>query len=257
MRALYDLSKQIASYNFFEWLVQAHTFGATKVIFDIRNIKTNKWPIATVRQRFYSILAPGPALIGLSYEIFDGSQAGYATRAAEIAEPGGRAIVNFWKAGHRFKRLGVKYPEDGYRYTITLRKTQRSPTRDSDEKVWREFGKEIDALIIPDYDEQPIHLHKRVALYAGAEMNFFVSNGPGVLCSMTEYPCMMFNTHHAYGSFKADGLSWGVQYPWMLANQRAIWEEATAENIRKHFYEWKRNGQWIEPPPAPDTLDGD
>lgn len=255
MRALYDLSKYVASFNFMEWLVQAHARGATKVVFDIRNIKAKKWPLDVTRERFYSILQPGPALIGLPQETYDGSRAGEDTRARNIAEPGGRAIVEFWKAGGRFKRLATVKPSPrNVRYTVTLRATQRSPTRDSDTEAWTRFARDIGALVIPDYDKYKIHLHDRVALYSQAEMNFFVSNGPGVLCSMTEYPCMMFDTHHAYGSFRADGLAWGDQYPWMLQNQRAIWEEATYDNIARHFNLWKAHGEYFDPPPAPDTV---
>ena len=71
-------------------------------------------------------------------------------------------------------------------------------------------------------------------------MNFFVSNGPGVLCSMTEYPCMLFNTQHALKALLRDGLKAGDQYPWMLENQKTIWELATPESLRRHFYQWKK-----------------
>ena len=252
MRALYDLGKYLTSFNFFEWLLLAEAKGATKIVFDIRGMRGDKWPLPVARRRFESICLPGPALIGLPFEVFDGRTIGQ-TYAKDIATPGGRPLVDFWKAGGRFKRLrSVKKPMS-QRYTITLRKTQRSPARDSDEAVWRDFASEIGARIIPDYDDVPIHLHDRVALYAGAKMNFFVSNGPGVLCSFTEYPCMLFNTIHAAGSLKADGLEYGAQYPWMLPNQRTIWELATPESLRRHFLHWRETGLFGEdrfPAPA-------
>ena len=136
-------------------------------------------------------------------------------------------------------------PAGTERYTVTLRKTHRANGRDSDEAAWLQFADEIGAYVIRDYDQVPIHLHDRVALYAGAEMNFFVSNGPGVLCSFTEYPCMIFDTHLAAGSLRSDGIpGWGAQYPWMLRNQFAIWEAATLANIRKHYYAWRNNGTY-------------
>lgn len=238
MRALYDCSRYLTSFNFFEWLVQAEARGATSVVFDISRIRGDKWPIEVAKKRFWSICAPGPALIGLPHEVFEkGRPPGYAV---DIATPGGGPLVAFWKSGNRFRRL-KSVVSNGLRpsyTTITLRKTQRSPLRDSDERVWLPFAEEIGALVIKDYDEEPISLHERVALYAGAQMNFFVSNGPGILCSFTEYPCMLFNTKHARESLLGDGLKDGEQYPWMLSNQRAIWEEATAESLRRHFYAW-------------------
>jgi hypothetical protein len=245
VRALYDCGRYLTSFNFFEWLLQAEARGATKVVFDIRNLRSNKWPLEYAARRFWSICAPGPALIGLPHEVFRMGMIG-ETRARDVAKPGGAPIVAFWKSGNRFKRLKSVRTAGKARYTVTLRKTQRSPLRDSDRGVWLPFAEEIGAVVIPDYDEKPMHLHERMALYAGAEMNFFVSNGPGVLCSFTEYPCMLFNTVHARGSLLADGLEDGVQYPWMLENQRAIWEEATAESLRRHFYHWRETGRFAE-----------
>lgn len=243
MRALYDLRRWLTSFNFFEWLLQAEANGASVVVFDIRGIRSDKWPAPLALQRFWSICEPGPALIGLPREVF-GPGRSERTDARDVAEPGGKPLVDFWKAGRRFKRLcSVREPGKA-RYTVTLRKTQRSPLRDSDTAVWLPFAQEIGAVVIRDYDEQPIHLHERMALYAGAEMNFFVSNGPGVLCSFTEYPCMLFNTVHARGSLLGDGIADGAQYPWMLENQRAIWEEATTESLRRHFYHWRATGRF-------------
>ncbi len=250
MRALYDLGRYLTSFNFFEWLVQAEARGATKVVFDIRHIRGDKWPVPIARQRFYSICQPGPALIGLPQETFDGSRTD-DTRAREVAKPGGGEIVAHFRSGGRFRRLqSVKVP-GSERFTVTLRKTQRSPARDSDEAVWLPFAAEIGARVIRDYEEEPLHLHDRMALYAGARMNFFVSNGPGVLCSLSPYPCMMFNTQDALGSFIGDGLLAGDQYPWMLPNQRAIWEKASPESLRRHFYHWLSTGKFAEDRYAP------
>lgn len=230
MNALYDLSRHIASFNFFEWLLFAQTKGATHVTFNQRAPKAVKWPADQVERRFHSILLPGAALAGMTHSM--------GTVGEAIGNPSGTLAVEAWKSG-RMRRLRSVLPAGKERYTVTLRKTYRANGRDSDEDAWRVFAEEIGARVIPDYDVEPIHLHERVALYAGAEMNFFVSNGPGVLCSFTEYPCMVFDTHLAAGSLAADGIhGWGAQYPWMLNNQYAIWEAATLPNIRKHFYSW-------------------
>ena len=251
MRALYDLGRYLPSFNIAEWIVQAEALGATKVIFDVREMRHDKWPSPFNWRRFESICLPMPALIGLAHEVFDrGTTA--PTEAQDIAKPGGASLVQFWNSGKRFKRLRTVRPHVKCRYTVTLRKTQRSPGRNSDESVWREFAKEIGAWVIPDYDDAPTHLHERMALYAGAEMNFFVSNGPGVLCSLSEYPMMMFCAHHAWGSYKGDGMGeWGAQYPWALPQHRSIWEDATRESLRRHFRHWKDTGGWLDCPPKP------
>jgi hypothetical protein len=176
--------------------------------------------------------------------------------AKDFGAPGGARLVKFCKSGRKFKRLKAI---EGYvspywvgggkpvppRYTVTLRRTQRAPGRNSNEAVWRDFARGIGARVIPDYEDEPIHMHDRMALYAGAEMNFFCSNGPGILCSLSPYPCMMFNTHHARESLIGDGMKEGEQYPWMLPNQRAIWEEATGASLMRHFLHWRETGGFL------------
>ena len=252
MRALYDTGKWLTSFNVFEWLVQVRTLGATTVVFDIRNLRENKWERKIAMRRFESICRPAPALANLTCQVYDARTIG-PTNAVNMARANGGALLAFWRKHGAFHRLRSPETPEKERYTVTLRRTQRSPLRNSDESVWRDFATEIGARVIPDYEDEPIHLHKRMALYAGADMNFFVSNGPGILCSLTEYPCMLFNTHHSAGSLAEDGLpGWGVQHPWLLSNQRAIWEEATPEALRRHFYHWKETGEFypIVPPTA-------
>ena len=118
MRALYDCSKWICSFNFFEWLIQAHANGATKIVFDIRGIRGDKWPTALSLRRFHSILEPGCALAGLPFETF-GAATIEPTNARRMAEPGGRALVEFCKAGRTFTRLRSVRPPGLARYTVT------------------------------------------------------------------------------------------------------------------------------------------
>jgi hypothetical protein len=245
MRAVYDLSRYLTSFNFFEWLVQAEADGATEIVFDARRIRSDKWPADISRRRFESICLPGPALIGLPYSVvWPWDDPSLLSGARDFGEPGGARLVKFCRRGRRFKRLTSVYSAGDARYTVTLRKTQRAPARNSDEEVWRDFARGIGAVVLPDYEESPIHLHDRMALYAGAEMNFFCSNGPGILCSLSTYPCMMFNTHHARESLLGDGMKEGEQYPWMLGNQFAIWEEATQESLMRHFLDWRERSDY-------------
>ena len=246
MKALYDLSRYLTSFNVAEWLVLAEAAGATSVVFDARRIRGNKWPIAIATERFRSICEPMPALLGLPHvTVWPTSSFDALDGAVHCAKPGGAPLVAHFRAGKSIKRFRTVKLPGAARYTVTLRRTQRSPGRNSDDAIWKDFAREIGALVIPDYEQERIHLHDRMALYAGAEMNFFCSNGPGILCSLSEYPCMMFNTHHARESLLLDGMRDGEQYPWMLANQRAIWEEATPSSLRRHFWHWRETGAFL------------
>lgn len=244
MRALYDCGRYLTSFNFFEWLVMAKADGATVVVFDIRGIRYDKWNIDRVMRRFDSILVQGCALAGLPYEIF-GPKTIDSTKARNMPyRPGGEFLAEFCRSGRTFERLHSVKDRGTERYTITLRKTQRDKGRDSEEEVWRKFADEIGARVIEDYDVTPIHLHDRMALYAGAKMNFFGQNGPAVLCALSDYPYMMFDAAPCASSFNRMGINYGTQPPWILPNQRLIWEVSNAESVRRHFYHWRDTGQF-------------
>ena len=229
MKALYSLNSKIAGFDFFFWLAAQVRGGATEIVFDITHPNTKKWDRATVMRRFDSIVKPGPALAGLPYSF---GREGY-----QLGAYGQRAFLKTFAAWETFPRLRSVLPPGNEQYTITLRNTERSPTRNSDEKTWREFAKEIGARVIPDYQDQTIHLHDRMALYAGADMNFFDTNGPIILCFMSEAPAMGFDCQNA--PMVKQGVPLGNKYPFCLDQHFQIYEPATADAIRRHFYEWR------------------
>lgn len=235
MRACYALRKHIAGFDFFPWLVYQAAVGVTEILFDVRSPNTRRWSEETVMRRFESILRPGPALAGLSAVLGDGvpTNEGY----------GQRALVDAVRRGMRFPRLKSVLPPGTERYTVTLRRDARIPHRDSLEADWREFASEIGARVIPDYEVEPIGLHERMALYAGARMNFFVTNGPVMLCFLSEYPAMGFDVN--ISPMTGVGVPYGEPYPWLLPDRhRQVYETATLPVIRKHFREWERS-RWL------------
>jgi len=127
------------------------------------------------------------------------------------------------------------------RYTVTLRRQATSPHRNSNDAAWHEFAREIGAIVIEDYDARPLHLHTRMALYAGAEMNFGVWCGPLTLCTLTRYPVMAFACGR--GKQELQMAKWGVlrgdNMPWCLPNQRVLWDDDELETIWQNFREWK------------------
>jgi hypothetical protein len=133
-------------------------------------------------------------------------------------------------------------PPGSARYTVTLRhQVRKSPYRNSNEAAWRQFASDIGAILIDDYDDRPIHLHERVALYAGAEMNFGVSCGPMFLCSVTEYPCMIFNWGCQRPFLEKVGLRYGEQMPWFGKDQIAVWGPDDLPSIRRNFDAWRES----------------
>ena len=168
--ATYRLSEHLASFEFFYWLVMVQADGASKIVFDISNPKTRKLPDAP--RRFHTIVEPGPALAGLGHR-----------RGDDVGTLNARAsqMIPWVRSGRTFRRLRSVLPLVRCDYTVTLRRNPGAKSRNSDEISWREFARRINAVVIEDYYVQPIHLHDRVALYAGARMNYGVCNGPMAL----------------------------------------------------------------------------
>lgn len=232
MKARYPLSKKIAGFDFFPWLVLQPDAGYDEVVFDASNPKTDKFTMGEVHKRYESILKPGPALLGMKWS--EGQE-------GQVTKGGQQALVDHCKAGGKFPRLKSVLPPGKERYTVTLRTTRRWPNRNSRED-WITFAKEIGARVIPDYDVEPMHLHERMALYAGAEMNFFVTNGPVMLCFLSEYPAMGFDVQNS--PMIPLGIPMGEPYPFLLPQHKQVYEPDTLPVIRKHFEAWLKS-RWV------------
>src|SRR5678816_1027042 len=114
MQVQYDLSRNIASTDFYTWMVMAAGEGATEIVFNIeRGIKTDKWPEAIVQRRFQTLLWPGPEFLGLKRSIGVG---GAHTRW----QPRAQDLVQYCKAGKKFPRLKTVLSPAEARYTVTL-----------------------------------------------------------------------------------------------------------------------------------------
>lgn len=229
MLATYRLSRHIASFEFFYWLVMVKAAGAGKIVFDISNPKTRKFPYEDVMERFRSIIEPGPAMAGMKYR--------YGNDVTPLDATASQ-LLNWYNAGGRFERLKSVKPAVKCEYTVTIRENPGAKSRNSHQEPWRQFAKEIGAIVIEDYYRQPIHLHDRMALYAGAKMNFGVCNGPMALLALTEHPvAMVVNTDSARNSNTRWGSKPDENFPWMLPNQHLIWKEDTIDNLRRTFDE--------------------
>ena len=70
-----------------------------------------------------------------------------------------------------------------------------------------------------------MHIHDRMALYAGAEMNFGVTNGPMGMLYLTDYPYTVFDCLTNAKGFASHGIAVGGQIPWANDNQRLVWDK--------------------------------
>jgi len=228
----YDLRTQLCSSDFYGWAVEWATKGATEIVFDTRDFRPGWGDVA--RERFESMIAPGPAFLRLpSREGTDGERVGPGTKVKQL--------IAFARANKSFKRLSSVRPAGTYRFTITIREAQQDRWRNSNREAWTRFADEIGACIIDDFVLKPFHRWDLMALYAGAEMNFGVNCGPLFMCSLSEYPCMIFKFGAHRGLLEKSGAKYGERLPWCKDDQFTFWEDDEYSNIVRRFREWRRS----------------
>lgn len=223
MRAYYDLSIKPATYDFVVFLVVAKTLGVTEIVFDVsKGFQKKKFPEDTARRMYENILQPACGLWGLPFS--EGIEGDFT--------PGYRwnHLIDAWnERGLLAQPTCTK--KAGARYTVTIRDSIRNKHRDSNRNAWERFAAEIGAEIIEDAYINPIPLEERFALYNGAEMNFFKSNGPAALPMCSQMPFTIFSPPCA-DEMWPQPMSRGRQLPWANNNQRIVWADDTYENIR-------------------------
>lgn len=221
--ARYDLATRNASFDFFTWLTHVRLLGATGIVFGIDNPKSRKWDAAEIMRRYYSIIRPGAEIAGMPWREGEGGVEIGVHKLQGVLE------LKRWD----FPRIETRLPARRERFTVTIRNTMLKKFRNSDEALWRAFAKEIGAFVIEDWSVNPMSLDERMALYAGAEMNFGVVNGPMGMLYFTPYPMQMWDCQCCEFAWKKHGIKAGEQVPWMLPGQSLIWQKPTLPLLRK------------------------
>lgn len=219
VKARYNLNSKDcpATFDFYYWAVSARSRGATEIVIDDHEVRITKYPEDVVRKRIETIIIAGMSLIGLPWRIgTEGDLVG--THWSQFLDPD-------------FKRLISPLRPKKVRYTVTLRNIAHSGYRNSDIPLWREFAAHIGAHVIEDAEEHPTPLLERVALYAGAEMNFGVVNGPISLLFLTPYPVTMFDCGANPAGWRAHEVAKGSQWHWALPQQRLVWAKPTMDRM--------------------------
>lgn len=140
--------------------------------------------------------------------------------------------------------------------TMTLRECEHWPKRNSNVAQWAAAARILMAagwqvVIVRDTlrADEPLEdlttlpvasrkLFARAELYASAELNLFVSNGPAWLSLAMDLPTIIFRPGceqlgKAFGRahFERSGVKWGWQMPGSPAWQRLAWTDDTAAEI--------------------------
>lgn len=221
MNALWQLNSRAgpATFDFSTWLSIVKKLGAKRIVIDDKYVRTDKFPENVVRKRIETIIIPMTVMAGLPWHRGNHGIAVGSYTMSELAKLG------------EFDRLKTVLPPKQVNYTVTLRNCKHRSYRNSDERLWRDFADKIGARVIPDFVDESIDLHERVALYAGAKMNFGVTNGPVWMLFLTPYPVTMFDCSATAPLWQQHGIKPGSQLPWALPNQKLIWEKPTIDDL--------------------------
>lgn len=140
--------------------------------------------------------------------------------------------------------------------TMTLRESEHWPERNSDVAQWVAAARVLmaagyEVIVVRDTlkAEEPLEdlqtlpvasrrLFARADLYASAELNLFVSNGPGWMALAMDLPTIIFRPgdeklSRAFGRshFQNSGMKWGGQMPGAPWYQQLAWCDDTVGNI--------------------------
>jgi hypothetical protein len=235
MIAAFDLERRLPTYDFFPWLTHVKLLGATEcTIPHARKLfMRKKWlDSAETYKRLRHYITPGFALARMPWSF---SEEGDREIGSHLHSA---LVADMQRLRCDLPRLETVLPPGRERFTVTIRHNEWKPERNSDGELWREFARRIGAYVFEEHDERPVPLHQRVAIYAGAKMNFGVPNGPLSLLWWTRYPvsmfCDPFNTV-MLKDWRRQGMVPGDQVPWFLPNQRLIWETQNMDNLMREF----------------------
>ncbi len=172
-----------------------------------------------------------------------------------------RDIVAAYHRGEKVPKLKPRIPVPYHgAVTITLREAEHGATRNSRVSDWLQFADWVQARVpaviivrdtakaddpVPGFSTSPRasrDLDYRFALYEGAAINLFVSNGPCGFAFFGSRPGLVFAeppTGDGSGEFwntpehwhECHGIKVGEQFPWCRKDQRYVWKADTYENI--------------------------
>lgn len=222
---VYDLAKDLVTWDFVTWAVNVRDLGYHKVNFQVKNIPAwgRKWlEPKEILGRVDNFMLPVIRTLGIFYG-FD-----------PIGDRN-MGSSHYYHMRPNFQRMEIKAEWHG-RDTITIREVPYKARRNSDRGVWLAFADTINAIVIEEHSLKPITFDERFKLYAGARMNWGVTNGPLSAVFLTPYPVAMFCADDKdRKGFSGHHIVPGGQIQFSLPNQNLIWGEITYDALMRHY----------------------
>lgn len=267
LRAVYDLTKAPASWDFTTWLVMAEierrSRGYDSLLVSIKagpndGFRADKLPTTVEAQRVMLANVVKPAIRMVDADFGDherGEEYPYTASHICALARRGVEIPKFkapeWARESVRKRLGGRRP-----IVITLREAGYWENRNSNLSAWAKFAKEHSNVVIvrdaenandesgfygiDHYAAASLNINFRAALYEQAAVNLSVSHGPCNLLVFSDSPYLIFNMAPE-GYFDPEhisrmtGLEIGGQWPWATKQQRVVWEPDSYETITREY----------------------
>ena len=257
MKFLYDLSQAPASWDFATWLAGADMHRrmrdeSLEVVLKPGERAGDVMSAADRARMLEHVMRPLVEMLGGTVEEGDEGQ----THPYIMSH-----VLRLHRLGGvRPDFLANAQPQERGYVTITLREAAYWPQRNSDWDAWSLFAMRLeregerivwvrdtakaDVALPPKMQAAPTaskDVRARAALYAGAKVNYFVNNGPAMLCIMSGAPYRIFKPVCDAPACSEDwwtrsvGVSPGYQFPWATTDQRIVWRD---DDFNSLFETW-------------------
>lgn len=242
--AVYDLARKPTTFDFATWAVLAKTIGAEHVHFAYDGVIQDwKYGADVAWKRFGNIVLPICKMAGFSFSVGALDEGGFS-----VSHHYGAVNKVFNKVGRLEKLVPTYEWHDKDYITVTIRKSIRNQWRDSNQKAWDKFADRVGkrVVVIPDAETSPfsVDLEYRMALYAHADMNLGVNNGPMALCHFSDAPYLTFmkipdvgheQARHLVEHMNKGGFPPGTQFDHRHDKQLLVWQDDTYDNIMRAY----------------------
>lgn len=215
------MSTRPATFDIVNFCANAKTLGATEVVFDTsKGFQAKKFSPEIAEMMYRNVLIPVALEFGFS--VSEGIEGDFTC---------GQRWDDCFETFREKRRMSIlQYGGERSGVSVTIRDSIRNTHRNSNTSAWRRFADDVGAIVIDDAYKVQISIKDRLAIYRKCRMNYFCSNGPGVLCMFSNLPYAFFSPDSAKGTWTSTLNRF--QMPWATENQKIIWQNDSYENIK-------------------------
>lgn len=260
--AYYNLADRGSTWGaFFSFAVMAKLDGCTDIeIIAGHRGELQRYPVEVCERRARTMMIPLAKLLGLDAR-FDPKPSAKTSNYRNTGKmlksrmPLPFEYVIDDEARAKAEKVAKNFGESEGYITVTLRRQQFESKRNSNLEEWM---KAIVALEregfhvyhVMDYEDTPVTPGELLAIYQRSIVNFFIPNGPSILCQYMPIPMIMLKPLIEEGAQltprfwkKEFGIKPGEQPAWWGPERLLWWADDTCDEILKAFNVWRENNR--------------